>query len=836
MATEEDKHQSAQDAPNMLEADELFAGQINEEILEQQVFVGNEDFYKSLVDFRSSAKQPHRAPLFDKSSFALKIPKNKVLAVLCVALIGILLLRQFPKQPAERQTEPEVTSSAQTEPPTQNQPQATQPAPEPVQSVDESSQEPEQTLAYPVSLKVAQDLYQTGKYQESYEAYKQLSQSVSENMTQQKSILRLRMAMCTERNGDKERASQLFDLLTRSGSPFVSVIANYQLCILQMQKGNYLRARSSICKAMSLINAIDLDRETTLSLQQNADFFAAEAITRHVLFLSNQDSDLPAELWKQPQHIDPMMNLDEDRLQYIAGSGLDVMKDALLAPRVKQLEQTDGTDRWYVVCSGASIEELLSRFAAEANLDILWGYTGASDSEAAEIAVRKRPINIYLPAATINQLITIATGSVGLIAKLENDKTIRILNPEEYSSLSDYLNLLTEETTYLWQRFLLNYDADPRTANVHFALGLLHYRQNRTTESIAEYKLVANRFSNCPLSPYALLYSSRIKTDLRNYTDAIGDLKELVVQYPDSEIADQCYMYLAQNTLKAGLKKEAAKAYIKAYSLSLSSQAQSNAALGASKCYYDIKDYESAIRWLTQYITLAENSEPGELWLAYCMLGKSYLAQNKSTQACRAFEYALSGQLSREQYVETISVLISGYIEQGQYVHALAILEDIEIRQLSQKDSVKIILLKSKVLRAMGLFDKAVALLGNRAEYIIDPELSAQISFELAKCHIDQHNWRQAEKKLMEVLVVIKSGPLVNEATVTLANVCLQLERDTQTITLCRQLLDSDLSDDIRQRTTKLLVSAYNRQKDYNRAALALMGKLKGNENQEPKM
>ena len=44
-----------------------------------------------------------------------------------------------------------------------------------------------------------------------------------------------------------------------------------------------------------------------------------------------------------------------------------------------------------------------------------------------------------------------------------------------------------------------------RLANAHFALGLLQAIRDRIPESIAEYKLVANRFSKASLAPCALL-------------------------------------------------------------------------------------------------------------------------------------------------------------------------------------------------------------------------------------------------------------------------------------------------------------------------------------------
>ncbi|MBN2454922.1 MAG: tetratricopeptide repeat protein [Sedimentisphaerales bacterium] len=860
MATEDQENLLASDPMETPKTNDLFAGQIEEEIFEQQVFVGDEDFYRSL----SASLDPNlKSTILPTTTNNLKtrcIQITKIATTIGIVLIGALLLQQYLKsstdkqEPAEPNTVSQKNHPQQAQKPVQTQTQqpiqqtqppiqVRQPEPEPIKPLAQSplapppvvqtTIKPKSTLpaSYPISLQVAQDFYADGEYEKSYAAYNQLCSNLSDNMANQRDVLLLRMAMCIERCGDLEQAAKQLDVLTRSRSPIVSVMANYQLSTLQMQRNNFLKARSSVYKSLALANAINLDKNMSLSLQQDGSFFSAEAMTKKVLSLSNKDVELPVGLWKKPQPIDPFTNLDNDNLREFALSGIELLKTGILAPNVKRFEDKDGSPRWTVVCNGASIEELLSRFATEAGMDVVWDSQSTSNSESENTAIRKRPLILYLPAATPNEVITIAAGSVGLVAHLENSNTIRVYDPEQYASLSGHLQSLIAEAISLWQRFLLNFHGDQRTVNVHLILGILQSLQGQTTEAIAEYKLVANRFSNSPFAAHALLYSSRIKENLRDYLGAREYLKQLVEQYPDSEITERSYMYLADNTLKAGMKEQAAKDYIRVYNMSLSSKAQSTAALGAGKCYYETQQYEPAIKWLTQYITLSRNDNPDDLWLVYYMLGKSHLALGKSTEACQAFEYALAGQLSREQYVETISVLVTGYMEREEFIQALNILEGIQIGQFSQHDSVKITLFKSKVLRAMGLFDKAISTLGDKAEYTLDPQLSAQIAFELANCYIEQEDWEQAERKLTEVLVTVDSGPLMNQATIALAQVCFELGRDAQTISICIKLLDSDLQEELKKKALKLLVATYNRQQDYDRAALALLGKWNPNAN-----
>jgi tetratricopeptide (TPR) repeat protein len=496
----------------------------------------------------------------------------------------------------------------------------------------------------------------------------------------------------------------------------------------------------------------------------------------------------------------------------------------VFGPQIQQLGHQGGTARYDVTCNGASIEELLIRFAANAGLDIHWVL------EPTEIGIRKRAVSLHLSAATTQQFITAAAGCVGLLARLNENGVVDIFNPAEYSYVSEQISLLGVEAVSLWQKFLLRFPEDTHLANAHFTLGFLQAQQGRYAEPIAEYKLVANRFSSSPLAPLALLNSSKLKTELRDYPGARQDLKQLVEQYPDTEIAGKAYLCLADATAGAGLKDEAARLYNKVYNLNFSVESRIAAALGAGKCSYEIKDCESTTKWLTRYVTLDKDNQNKDLYSAYFLLGKTYLALGNSESACDAFQHAIQGGLSRltrEEYIETVSALIEGYMQQGHFVQALDTLENIHSVLLSPQESIAILLLKSKVFRAIGLVDKAIAILGDRAKLISDPQLKAKVALELADCYVNKGNFELARKKLAEILIVIEPGPLVHEIALKLAAVCLKLGQNSQAASICLQLLDLEPPEQIKQKTLNLLATVYNQQKDYDRAALALLGQWK---------
>jgi tetratricopeptide (TPR) repeat protein len=125
----------------------------------------------------------------------------------------------------------------------------------------------------------------------------------------------------------------------------------------------------------------------------------------------------------------------------------------------------------------------------------------------------------------------------------------------------------------------------------------------------------------------------------------------------------------------------------------------------------------------------------------------------------------------------------------------------------------------------MGLPDKAIAALGDIAEYLPDSQLKTRVSFELVNCYIAKGDLEFAHKKLAEILISAAPGPLAHEIALELAEVCLKLGQNSQTVSLCLQLLDSAVSARIKQKALKVLAAAYKRQKKFDDAALALFGR-----------
>jgi tetratricopeptide (TPR) repeat protein len=795
------------------------------------------DIFASLLDLASEPEPPAFDPLsqgprsaapsrfwqrrFSNIQKGLVAGIVLVAATLTYALLGRMVPTSgpeaaIPSRPPEEQRTPH--QAAYTESLIQPPLQSTPPVTTPIATLQRSNvglPSPE-----PLSLQIADKLYLGSEFTSALNTYDKLYRRLPPTEDQQplRDFLLLRMALCSKNAGSIRQADSMFRTVSLSRLPLLRALARYHQSSTLIERERYLEAVTKAYQTMALIEVVDYDKVWVQAVQRQCYFVVAEALTRSLLSLRDADADLPAELWGNHPDIDPFMNLDEPQLKVFVASGSEKLDEALLAPKIQPAAEAG---RWSVVCNGASIEELLSRFAANTQLNLQW--TDNSRAAFDEESVRRRPVYLYLASATPQQVMTIAAGSVGLLARMDRTGNVKIVNPSSYASLAEHTALLADESASLWQRFLLTAQDDKRVPNSHFALGLLYAQHNRTNDAIAEYKLVANRFGKTPLAPHALLQSGTLKVALRDYAGAQRDLKQLVELYPDTELADRATLYLADATMKAGMYAEATSLYRKVYNLGLSRESQTASALGAGRCFHETQNYDDAAKWLNRYVTLARDQNRREFHVACLLLGKTYLALEKPKQAHAALKLALRGDLSRQQYVDTVATLVKTYIQQGLFLEALNTLEGTHAWQLSQQETIELLLLRARALRSIGLIDKAVAILGQKAQFLPSPELKGKVVLELTACYRELGEFEQARGALSEAFALVEPGALATDIGSELARICLRVGQPTQAIAVCSQLLEHASGNAERSKIQILLAEAYRVQKDYDRAVSAML-------------
>lgn len=750
-----------------------------------------------------------------------RLRKGLVVAIILVTGVVVYILIAPMRSPS-----PSVPQFAPSQPIGRYVPAAERALPSPTEHPEESQPPVYQRANLglpspePLSLQIADTLYLQGDFVSALATYDKLYRRLPPTEEQQplRDFLILRMAMCSKNSGNIQQADNMFRTVSLSRLPMLRALARYHQSTMLLDRKRYIEAATKAYQTIGLIEVVDYDAQWVQAVQQQCYFLVAEALTRNLLSLQDADADLPPELWSGHVDIDPFVNLDEPQLKVFLASGTDKLDAALLSPQIQaQAEQ----GRWTVICNGASVEEVLSRFATNTQYNIRWG--DSSQPTPDEEAMRRRPVYLYLKSATTQQVMTVAAGSAGLLAQMDGTQNIRIMDPASYASLAEHTNVLADESISLWQRFLFNAKDDTRVPASHFTLGLLHSVRDRPSEAIAEFRLVANQFPKDPLAPHALLHSGKLKVTLRDYVGAQADLKQLVGTYPDTELADRASLSLADATMKAGLYEEATNLYKKVYNLGLSVESQTESALGAGRCFYETANHEEAARWLNRYVTLARDQNRREFHMACLLLGKAYLSLDRPEQAQAALNLALKGELSRQQHVETVMTLVATYVEQDRLVEALNTLESTHAWQLSQTEMIDLLLLRARILRSIGLVDKAIALLEEKGPFLPSPELKGKISLELAACYNTHGDFEKARGALSQTFALVEPGPLAQHIGCELARVCLHVNQPSQTISVCTQLLEYATSIPEKQEIQSLLAEAYRQQKQYDLAVSVLL-------------
>ncbi len=852
MADEEIKKDSVETGQNNQNTET----QSNIDNAEGDIFSSDESFFRFLDRAEQevfSAQAPDSFPAgwpFQKPKISISgrsISKTDMILIAAIILVSVMFAYPLYKMAVFNPTKPLIIEQT-SEPIWHGQSQASQNRQYAAKN-QESNEKPDlqtqieliqnKRLAekqnQPLSLSLANNYFSTNDYENALDSYNRLYQALLDANTE-KSItefLQFRIACCLWELRHTHQAEKIYRSLFLSNTPAVRILANYYQARIELGRNQYLEARTYAYRAAALTALIKADTHWAESVQKDCAFIISQSLTRQTLTLGHSDADIPDRLWSLSEPLDPFSSLTKKQLNELLDSGTQQLNKALLSPQIQALKSAESISRYSVTSYASSFEELAARFASKANLDIEFHLQPHSRD------LIKRPISLYLPDATAYEFVSYAAGSIGLMANIDiqTEKTVVTFeNPADYTNLADNNAKLGKAAISLWQEYLIKYHDDKTVANANFALALLLAQSGQIPQAIEQFKYVADRFSWSRLSPYALFHSSRLKADIQDYTGARQDLEQLVVQYDDMGLTPKAYLYLAKVSTSAGLYKQAVEIYNKVYNLDFSSDSKAAAAFGAAQCSYQIKDYAGCQSWLVRYINLAKETNLGDLHIAYLLLGKTQLAMGDSQNACNAFNLAISGKISDDDKMEVVSVLLANQKEKSDLIRALDVLESINAGHLSQEQSTNLLILKSQILRIMGLPDKAQAMLNSKINYIFKASLQAKAYSELAKCCIELGNIRTAYSHLTTAMTLAEPGLMANQTRLELAEVAIMLGNTEQAVSLCLQTLEMKIPDEIRKKALDLLAAAYKDQQKLDKALKALIVQSKDKESEDQKL
>ena len=301
---------------------------------------------------------------------------------------------------------------------------------------------------------------------------------------------------------------------------------------------------------------------------------------------------------------------------------------------------------------------------------------------------------------------------------------------------------------------------------------------------------------------------------MHDYVGAEQDLKQLIEQYNQTTIAQKACLRLADTAFQACLYNEAANTYCKVYNLDDSLESRSAAAFGAAQASFAACDYSSTEIWLTRYLNLISNQDSPETHLAYLLLGKTQLQLDKRLEAFNAFKLALHGELTYKNRKEIIDSILKCDLDKLDPIQALDILEILQLQGLSSQEFTEALLMKCRILRRIHLTEKALSILNDRFDYIVERQLRAKAYFEIGECYIDTGKIEKAYNCFAKLLSITEPGHLADLATLRLAELALKLNKEEKAIDLCSQVLERQLDTELKQTAVGIMAKAYKKQND----------------------
>ena len=664
------------------------------------------------------------------------------------------------------------------------------------------------------SLALEEQAFAGGRYREALTQCDRLLAATRGNPQDERLVefFLLRQAQCRRSLGEMPEAHDGFVQAAESRSPVVRGMALVELARLAQADGQYLTARTHGYRAIAALGAVP----GSAGLESTCDLLVAGALTRKALAFHGADDALPEAAVLPP---DPFAGgPTEGQVRALLEAGLGRLGDAAVGLRAERTQpDDDGPAVWSVTSAGAPLEELLDQVAGRSNLDVTWA--------TAEAPARRRAILLAIDRAPDTRVIEVACGAAGLVARMTGEGAM-IHDPRAIRSTAELQDLLLREAVSMWRRRLLREADAPRYPYAHFALGLLYEHQGETASAMAEYNLLAERHPRSDLAPRAMLRSAGIRIDLRDYAGARGRLLDLLNHHPNFPQADVVYLRLGQATLKTGLFAEAVTTFRKLYYWELSRSSQMGAAFGAGKGYWLQGEHADAVTWFQRYRKAAAGVLDADRAEAEYLLAQSLLALGETAGAQAALRRAMMAEAEPALSADILLALAGTLADEAEYAEALALVARIDPAATPAEHVDRATLLEVRMLRAMGLADRATRCLMDRRPKAAGPQSAIEMEIALARCSVDLGRPEDARRLLETVVAHLEPGPLAQTACADLAEVHLAAGRTEQAISTARRVLAETAPAEVRRRVLNTLGRAYLRSNDYDRAALAFAGKV----------
>ncbi|MBN1556135.1 MAG: tetratricopeptide repeat protein [Phycisphaerae bacterium] len=652
-------------------------------------------------------------------------------------------------------------------------------------------------------------LFAARRYDEAYTAYKALMYYAPRHSDGRllNEYFQLRMGQCLARTDQTSRAREELNAVTQSSSPILRALAWFELATIDVSERRYLAARTKAYHVLASLGAM----EHPMALEADCAFMIGRVLTEKVRGFQTAEHRIR---WPSDRAPDPFAGLDKDQIYELFQEGAAGWKPSL-KPSLEVQTATEEMERWRVRCSQMTIEEVLNQFGRKIGKDVKWyGVAGGA---------LRRPVDFFMRSASSQKISETAAGMAGLIGRFTLDGIV-VYDPQDATSVAKQQNLISREAISAWRLFFLRHPTDPRIPDGRFALAAVNEWSGEKINAIHEYELLARRHKRAAVAPKALLQAAKLKIGMMNFAKARQDLVDLLDLYPDCPGVDKVYLMLAQVNETAGRVDEAIRSYEYLYYRNLSEDSRRIASMGAGRCYSRQGKHSEATQWLARYAAIVRKPNPDDYVDAYFMMAQSETEQKNYSMAVQAYHRGLAGRPEIEKRIPALLELVSVHILQEDFISALGVLNHLAKETLTKEQECRKAVLTARVLRELGLAEKARSVLKLQLSVTDTGDLKAEVGIELARCHMAVEDYDSAQKLLTEILPLLQNNRSLWLAEVLLAEVCLKLDEPDQAIGIVRKVRASAAPIDLQRQASKILGEAFLRKREYEKAALAFTG------------
>jgi tetratricopeptide (TPR) repeat protein len=237
-----------------------------------------------------------------------------------------------------------------------------------------------------------------------------------------------------------------------------------------------------------------------------------------------------------------------------------------------------------------------------------------------------------------------------------------------------------------------------------------------------------------------------------------------------------------------------------------------------------LKDYKSSEEWFNRCFKVVTNPPSIDVYKAYYFMAKTKFNLGKYSEAVSSYKYALSGDLTKEEFSRIVIEITETLIEKGDITEAADLIENIPESSLPPRQQCEVVIAKSRIYTAMNLPGNGISILKQKIEYMADFQLRSMLTLELGRCYLASDEVRLAYDEILEAITEMPVGDLLLTANNEFAEVCMTLGKDQQAVEVCLGVLNSPNTKSIRYQTCRILGRAYKKQKQYGKAARAFAG------------